>query len=361
MKRNIAVIFGGRSSEHEVSCMSAANIISWIDKSRWNIIPIGITKEGKWLNTEKLDDIRSGNWVNSGVTAELSPDATRKSVIMTDPDGTVTDVPVDVIFPALHGKLGEDGTIQGLFEMADIPYVGCGVLSSAVCMDKFYTKLIVEDIAAEANIRQASFVGIREYEARDMNALVAKVESKLSYPVFVKPSRGGSSCGVTKALDSFQLIKGIEKALEIDSKVLVEEFVRGHEVECAVFGGGLEKPVASGVGEILAAAEFYDYDAKYNDPDSVTVTDPELPGNATETIRRAAVRIFNALDCYGLARVDFFVKEDGEVIFNEINTLPGFTAISMYPKLWEARGIAPTELVEKLIDNAFERYHETER
>ena len=356
MKRNIAVIFGGRSSEHEVSCMSAANIIGWIDKSKWNIIPIGITKDGRWLNTEKLEDIKSGNWVNSSVTAELSPDATRKSVIVTEPSGEVTDVPVDVIFPALHGKWGEDGTIQGLFEMSGIPYVGCGVLSSAVCMDKLYTKLIVDSIADEAGVRQARFVGVREYEARDMNAVCNKVEAVLSYPVFVKPSRSGSSCGVTKALDRFQLIEGIEKALEIDSKVLVEEFILGHEVECAVFGGGAEKPIASGVGEILAAAEFYDYDAKYNNPDSVTVIDPDLPGGAAEAIRRAAVRIFNALDCYGLARVDFFVKDTGEVIFNEINTLPGFTAISMYPKLWEARGVAPTELVEKLIDNAFERY-----
>ena len=279
---------------------------------------------------------------------------------MTEPSGEVTDIPVDVIFPALHGKYGEDGTIQGLFEIADIPYVGCGVLSSAVCMDKFYTKLIVDSVAAEAGVRQADYVGVRDYEARDMNKVVSKVEAKLSYPVFIKPSRAGSSCGVTKALDRFQLMKGIEKALEYDSKVLVEEYILGHEVECAVFGGGQEKPVASGVGEIFAAAEFYDYDAKYNNPDSVTVTDPKLPGNAAEVIRRAAVRIFNALDCYGLARVDFFVKEDGEVIFNEINTLPGFTAISMYPKLWEARGVKPEDLVERLIENAFERYGETE-
>ena len=360
MKRNIAVIFGGRSSEHEVSCMSAANIISWIDKSKWNIIPIGITKDGRWLNTEKLEDIRDGSWTESRVTAELSPDAGRKSVIMTEPSGEVTDIPVDVIFPALHGKYGEDGTIQGLFEIADIPYVGCGVLSSAVCMDKFYTKLIVDSVAAEAGVRQADYVGVRDYEARDMNKVVSKVEAKLSYPVFIKPSRAGSSCGVTKALDRFQLMKGIVKALEYDSMVLVEEYILGHEVECAVFGGGQEKPVASGVGEIFAAAEFYDYDAKYNNPDSVTVTDPKLPGNAAEVIRRAAVRIFNALDCYGLARVDFFVKEDGEVIFNEINTLPGFTAISMYPKLWEARGVKPEDLVERLIENAFERYGETE-
>ncbi len=355
MKKNIAVIFGGRSSEHEVSCMSAANIISWIDKEKWNVLLIGITKDGRWLNTERLEDVKSGHWVESKVTAELRPDASKKCIIITDAEGEMTDVPIDVIFPALHGKHGEDGTIQGLFEIADIPYVGCGVLSSAVCMDKFYTKLIVDAIADEIGVRQARYVGIRDYETADMESVIAKVEEKLPYPVFVKPSRSGSSCGVTKAADRVQLAEGIEKALELDSKVLVEEFISGHEVECAVFGGGRRMPIASGVGEIFSAAEFYDYDSKYKDMASVTVTDPKLPKDATEVIRRAAVRIFSAMDCYGLSRVDFFVRETGEVIFNEINTLPGFTAISMYPKLWEARGIEPERLVEMLIENAMER------
>ena len=352
MKRNIAVIFGGRSSEHEVSCMSAANIISWIDKSKWNIIPIGITKDGRWLNTEKLEDIRDGSWTESRVTAELSPDAGRKSVIMTEPSGEVTDIPVDVIFPALHGKYGEDGTIQGLLEMAGIPYVGCGVLSSAVSMDKFYTKLIVDSLG----IRQAKFVGIRSRELQDMGAVIAKVEKELSYPVFIKPSKAGSSCGVSKALDAAQLTAGLKTAAEVDSKILVEEFIRGHEVECAVFGGGKEETVASGVGEILAAADFYDYDAKYNNPDSQTVVDPELPGNAAETVRENARRIFDAVDGYGLSRVDFFVTDSGEVIFNEINTMPGFTEISMYPMLWEAAGVAKKDLVQKLIENGMKRY-----
>ena len=353
-KKNIAVIFGGCSTEHEVSCMSAVNVISNIDRDKWNIIPIGITKDGQWLNTEKLDDIRDGSWVNSDVTAEISPDATRKCVIITEPNGEVTDVSVDVAWPVLHGKNGEDGTIQGLLELAGIPYVGCGVLSSAVSMDKFFTKIIVDRLG----IRQARFIGVRSYELKHLDEIIAKVERNLPYPVFIKPSNAGSSCGVSKALDREQLIDGLYKAAEVDSKILVEEFIRGRELECAVFGGGNEKPAASGIGEILAAAEFYDYDAKYNNPDSVTVTDPELPEGASETIRRYAVEIFNAVDGYGLSRVDFFLKDDGEVIFNEINTMPGFTAISMYPVLWEARGISKAELVEDLIQNALKRYEQ---
>lgn len=354
MKRTIAVLFGGRSTEHEVSIKSARNIISQIDRDRWNILLIGITKEGRWVNNEHLEDLEDGSWTASGVTAELSPDSTRKSVIITDTDGTVKDIPVDVVWPVLHGKNGEDGTIQGLLELAQIPYVGCGVLASAVSMDKFFTKIIVDSIG----IRQAHYVGVHAYELRDVDRVIARVERVLSYPVFVKPSNAGSSCGVSKALNREQLIAGLFKAAEVDGKILVEEFIRGREVECAVFGGGRKKVEVSGVGEILAAAEFYDYDAKYNNPDSVTVTDPKLPDGAAEQIRKDAAAIFNAVDGYGLSRVDFFVREDGEVIFNEINTMPGFTAISMYPMLWEARGITKRELVEKLIENGLKRYEQ---
>ena len=352
MKKNIAVIFGGQSTEHEVSCKSAYNVISQIDRSLWNIVLIGITKEGRWVNTEKLESLKDGSWAESQVSAEISPDATRQCVIITEPDGEVTDVHLDVAWPVLHGKLGEDGTIQGLLELAGIPYVGCGVLASAVSMDKFYTKLIVDSLG----IRQAKFVGIRSRELQDMGAVIAKVEKELSYPVFIKPSKAGSSCGVSKALDAAQLTAGLKTAAEVDSKILVEEFIRGHEVECAVFGGGKEETVASGVGEILAAADFYDYDAKYNNPDSQTVVDPELAGNATETVRENARRIFDAVDGYGLSRVDFFVTDSGEVIFNEINTMPGFTEISMYPMLWEAAGVAKKDLVQKLIENGMKRY-----
>ncbi len=353
-KRNIAVIFGGQSTEHEVSCLSVVNVVSQIDGDSWNILLIGITKEGHWVLANDIDSIKDGSWINSETTAEISPDATRRSVLVTTPDDKVMDVELDVIFPVLHGKYGEDGTIQGLFEMAGIPYVGCGVLSSAVCMDKFYTKIIV----GAAGIRQAKFVGVRKGELEagaDADAAIKRIEAELSYPVFIKPSQAGSSVGVTKAADRNELEAGLKKAAEVDSKILVEEFIKGREIECAVFGGGELKTEASGVGEILAAADFYDYDAKYNNPDSKTVIDPDLPAEVVETIRREAVNIFTAVDGFGLSRVDFFVTENNEVIFNEINTLPGFTAISMYPMLWERQGVSKKQLIEKLIDSALKR------
>ena len=353
MKKNILVVFGGRSSEHEVSCMSAANIIDCIDREKYDIIPVGITKEGRWLLAENSEDVRSGKWSLSATEAVLSPDSTKKELRITKEDGTSESLRIDVAFPALHGKNGEDGTIQGLFELACIPYVGCGVLASAVSMDKIYTKIIVDDLG----IRQAAFVPVRAHELKDMDKVVERIERKHgAYPVFIKPSNAGSSCGVSKAGNREELIEGLKKAAEIDSKILVEEMIYGREIECAVFGDGQDGTVASGVGEILSAGQFYDYDSKYNNPESKTVTDPELPAGAAETIRDYAVRIFNGVSGYGLSRVDFFVKEDGEVVFNEINTLPGFTAISMYPMLWEARGVSKKELVQKLIDSAFARY-----
>ena len=350
-KRNIGVIFGGQSSEHEVSCMSVCNVASQIDPEEWNVLLIGITKTGRWVLAENIDSIRDGSWVNSEFSAEISPDAEKKCVIVTGPDDTVADVPLDAAFPVLHGKYGEDGTVQGLLELAGIPYVGCGILTSAVCMDKFYTKIIVDSIG----IRQADYVGVHAYELKDMDKVVKEVESRLDYPVFIKPSQAGSSCGVSRAETREELEEGLKKAAEVDAKILVEELIRGREIECAVFGGGDGEIFASGVGEILAAAEFYDYDAKYNNPDSQTVVDPDLPKETVETIRKYAEAIFRAVDGTGLSRVDFFVREDGEVVFNEINTLPGFTAISMYPMLMEARGISKKQLIANLIDEALKR------
>ncbi len=353
-KRNIAVIFGGQSTEHEVSCMSVINVASNIDTDEWNVILIGITKEGHWVLANDLDSIKDGSWRDSETTAEISPDAVRGCVMITTPDDKVMDVELDVIFPVLHGKYGEDGTIQGLFELAGIPYVGCGVLSSAVCMDKFYTKIIVE----KTGIRQARFAGVRRQEIKTeagLNAAMDRVESEIAYPIFIKPSQAGSSVGVTKAESRKELAEGLKKAAEVDSKILCEEFIKGREVECAVFGGGDDEVEAAGVGEILAAADFYDYDAKYNNPDSQTVLDPDLPKETIEAIRKDAIEIFKAVDGFGLSRVDFFVDENGQPVFNEINTLPGFTAISMYPMLWEKQGISKKELVAKLIDNALKR------
>ena len=255
-----------------------------------------------------------------------------------------------MVFPVLHGMYGEDGTVQGIFELSRIPYVGCGVLSSAVSMDKYYTKIIVDTLG----IRQAKYVPVRRGELKDMESVVKRVEENVPYPVFIKPCNAGSSRGGSKAENREMLEKGLLEAAEHDKKILVEETIVGREVECAVLGGNEVK--ASGVGEILSAAEFYDYDAKYHNAESRTVLDPELPGGAAEEIRKDAVAIFKAVDGFGLARVDFFVTADtGEVVFNEINTLPGFTSISMYPMLWENRGISKPQLVEKLIQMAFSR------
>lgn len=349
MKKNIAVIFGGRSSEHEVSCVSAATVIRSLDEEKYNVILVGITKDGRWLLVDKLKDIEDGSWRESKVNAIISPDTQDKALVLLA-EGTYRLQPVDVIFPVLHGLNGEDGTIQGLFEMAEIPYVGCGVLASAVSMDKVYTKIIVEDLG----IRQARFVHIRRSDLADMEDALDRAEAKLSYPMFVKPSRAGSSVGVSKAEDRAELSEALIKAAEHDRNILVEETIVGREVECAVLGGKDVK--ASGVGEILAAADFYDYDAKYNNEESKTLIDPPMPEETREEIRTSAAEIFKAVDGYGLSRVDFFIAENGEVVFNEINTLPGFTSISMYPMLWADQGIETPALADELIRLAEERF-----
>lgn len=353
-KKCIAVLFGGQSSEHVVSCMSAANVIDQIDTDKYELLLIGITEDGSWLKTGCVEDIRSGAWRESRIRAVISPDATMMCA-MLEHDTKTEYKKIDAVFPVLHGMFGEDGTVQGLLELARIPYVGCGVLASAVSMDKFYTKVIVDDLG----IRQAAYVPVLTYRMRkDMDAVIARIEDKFSYPVFIKPSNSGSSRGVSKAENREELIAGLREAEKFDRKILVEETIVGHEIECAVLGGGHKPVQSSGVGEILAAAEFYDFDAKYYNEESKTLVNPELPGDAAQRVRRAAEAIFNAVDGYGLARVDFFVTADGEVVFNEINTMPGFTAISMYPMLWEAAGKDKKALIQELIDLAFERYQD---
>lgn len=347
-KQNLAVIFGGQSSEHEISCMSASNIIQCIDAQRYNIILVGITKEGHWVEAADLNAVQDGSWRQSKTSIVLSPDATRKGLYRMSEDEKVQFVHLDVIFPVLHGLYGEDGTVQGLFKLAGIPFVGCGLFASAAGMDKLYTKIIVDTLG----IRQAKYVPVYKEELPKMDEVVARVESALEYPVFVKPSRAGSSKGVNKAANREQLKNALIEAADNDRKILVEETIIGREVECAVLGNLDVK--ASGVGEILSADEFYDFDAKYYNSESKTLVDPPMPENMREQIREDAVKIFMALDGRGLSRVDFFLTESG-VVFNEINTLPGFTAISMYPMLWEAQGIPKKVLVQKLIDLAFER------
>lgn len=348
-KKTVAVVFGGQSSEHEVSCVSATTIIKNINTEKYEVVMIGITKDGRWLQVKDVADIESGAWRESKITAIISPDSAEQSILYIE-GNTLTQKKIDVVFPALHGLYGEDGTIQGIFELAKIPYVGCGVLASAVSMDKLYTKIIVDTL----HIRQAAYVPVLKRDLEDMENVLSKVEAKLSYPVFVKPSNAGSSQGVSKAHDRQELKKALELAVQHDRKILVEETILGREIECAVLGGKEVK--ASGVGEILAAADFYDYEAKYNNPESRTVISPELPEGVEEKIREAAKAIFIAVDGAGLSRVDFFVEKDtNEVVFNEINTLPGFTSISMYPMLWAAAGIDTKKLVDTLIETAYMR------
>lgn len=354
-KKKVAVLFGGQSSEHIVSCMSAANVAEQIDTLRYEIVLIGITEKGRWLKADSVQDIRKETWRNSNIEAIISPDATKQCLILTV-DGVSREEKIDVVFPVLHGLYGEDGTVQGLLELAKLPYVGCGVLSSAVSMDKLYTKIIVDDLG----IRQAGYVPVMSWQLKkDMAVVVSKIEDRFSYPVFIKPSNAGSSRGVSKAENRAQLESGLLEAANHDRKILVEETIVGHEIECAVLGGGGKPVHSSGVGEILAAAEFYDFEAKYYNEESRTVLNPELPGDSADRVRKAAGQIFNAVDGYGLARVDFFVTKEGEVIFNEINTMPGFTAISMYPMLWEAAGLSKRLLIDKLITLAFERESNT--
>ena len=349
-KKTIAVLFGGQSSEHVVSCMSAANVVEQIDTDKYNLLLIGITEDGHWLKAPSLDSIRDGSWRESKAEAVILPDATKKCALIKE-GSSWQEIAIDGAFPVLHGLYGEDGTVQGLFELARIPYVGCGVLASAVSMDKLYTKIIVDDLG----IRQAAYEPVTKEQLTHMDEVVSRIEARFSYPVFIKPSNAGSSKGVSKAENRNSLIEGLLEAAQHDRKILVEETIVGREIECAVFGGGTMPVEASGVGEILAAADFYDFDAKYYNEESRTVVDPELPGDAAETVRRNAAAIFKAVDGYGLARVDFFVKNDGEVVFNEINTLPGFTAISMYPMLWEAKGIDKKTLVNRLIEHGLAR------
>lgn len=349
--KNLLVLFGGQSSEHAISCMSAANIIKQIDTDRYHVILVGITESGHWVYTENLHSLETGAWRESPVSAVLSPDATKKTLYVMDALRT-QEIPIDVVFPVLHGLYGEDGTVQGILELAKIPYVGCGVLASAVAMDKVFTKVVVNDLG----IRQAKYVAVHRSELADMDAAVAKVEEKLPYPVFVKPSCAGSSQGVGKARDREELKKALVFASRHDAKILVEETIVGRELECAVFGTS-DRILTSGVGEVVAAAEFYDFDAKYNNNESKTDVSPDLPEEVVKEIQTSASRIFKAIGGFSLSRVDFFYDKDG-VVFNEINTIPGFTAISMYPMLFEKMGISKQQLIQDLIDTAaYRREH----
>lgn len=342
-KKSVLIIFGGNSTEHEVSCKSVMNFIKNVSDDKYEKHLVGIKKNGDWIYyTSDTSLIPSGKWVDekTNVPCMLCPN---KGLVLLDGNNTTVDI--DVIIPVLHGKNGEDGTIQGLFELCSIPYVGCGVTSSAVSMDKAYTKIIVDSLK---NIPQADFVLVRE---GDSNDYIEKAEDKLGYPMFVKPCKSGSSQGVSKAENRDELIKAVKLALTHDSKVLVEETIKGRELECAVFEKN-GKIITSNAGEAVAGDVFYSYEAKYNNADSKTVLNPDIPEGVNEKVREYAEAIFRSLGCNSLSRVDFFMEDSGNVIFNEINTLPGFTEISMYPMMMDAVGYPIEKLMDELIDSA---------
>ena len=349
-KKNIAVIFGGQSSEHEVSRVSARSVMRNIDPVKYEIYPIGITKQGQWkLYIGNIENITEDNWEKNTVEAVISPDASVKGILVFKNEG-VQKISLDVVFPVLHGLYGEDGSIQGLFELAQIPYVGCGILASAIGMDKIYTKIVVDALG----IKQAKYEVVMKQEQQSMEAVAERIEKSLGYPCFIKPSNAGSSVGISKAKDREGLMAGLTEAFHHDRKVLVEEFIDGREVECAVKGNIEVK--AGVIGEIVPANEFYDFEAKYQNENSKLYIPAPLEEEIMEEIKEKAIRIFKALDGEGLSRVDFFVdKKTKEVIFNEINTLPGFTNISMYPKMWEAAGVSYEELIEELIQLALSK------
>ena len=353
-KRRIAVIFGGCSSEHEVSRLSAKCVIDNIPKEKYEIILIGIDKASRWFLTDSnTDDIASGAWEQNprNRVAFLSPDRSVGGLVALDGGHACEIIKVDVVFPVLHGKNGEDGTIQGLFQMAGIPFVGCGTLASAVCMDKAVTHSLLNNFGIE-QAHYLWFYADRFDAAPD--TIKNKIQARLDFPVFVKPSNAGSSVGVSKVERFEDLDQAIRKAAREDKKVVVEEGITGQEVEVAVLGN--RDCDASIVGEIGASAQFYDYDDKYINGTSQLYIPARIPQEVSEKIRQTAVRAYRLLGCSGLARVDFFVTAgDNRVILNEINTLPGFTSISMYPKLWMAMGLSYGELLDKLIELALQR------
>jgi len=349
----VGVIFGGRSVEHEVSLVSATSIINALDKEKYEVIPIGIAPNGKWISSEKaLDLLKNKEAIDGEPEMIILPDPRKRALVELTKDSSL-EIPLDVVFPVLHGTYGEDGTLQGLLELADIPYVGAGVLGSAVGMDKTVQKKLFQQagLPVTPNI---SFI----YELYKGNSrrIILEAESKLNYPIFVKPSNSGSSVGITKAHDRKELLDAIEISAQFDRKIILEEGVKNaREIECSVLGN--DKPAASILGEIIPSNEFYDYDAKYVNGKTTEVIPAKLPKSLAKKIQQYAIEAFQALDCAGMARVDFLVNGKTNRIFvNEVNTIPGFTSISMYPKLWQASGLSYSELLDKLIQLAIERY-----
>lgn len=345
-KLSVCILFGGISPEHEVSLRSAEYVLNQIDKERYHIFPVGITKDGDWIlyTGQDFSLLPSGAWETYSGNRRATISPVRGQGLLTFEGDCVVRERIDLVFPVLHGENGEDGSIQGLLQLAGIPYVGAHVADSAVAMDKTLTKMA----AALSGVRQAEWrlVRRRELESR-MEQILDGVEAQFAYPVFVKPAGTGSSVGVSKAENRAALQAALLLAAQYDGKILVEEFIRGKEIEVAVMGN--ENPVASICGEIDSGAEFYDYTAKYITDTSRAYIPARISEKAQEAVRDAAVRVYEVVGCHGLSRVDFFVTPDEEVVFNEINTLPGFTSISMFPKLFEASGIPGRQLIDELI------------
>ena len=387
-KLRVGVLFGGRSGEHEVSLLSAASVLKAIDKSKYDVVPIGITKDGRWLTAADAESLLQGKpphdsrslragdpettpgaaVLSSGHAVVVPPEPRQGGAMMPfQTDSALTRrasdraINVDVIFPVLHGTFGEDGTIQGLLELADIPYVGAGVLGSAAGMDKDIMKSLFR-AAGLPIVKHVTFLR-SQWEAQPKK--VQKQVSKLKYPVFVKPANLGSSVGITKAHDNKELPACIDEAAKFDRKIIVEEGVGGkkhkaREIECSVLGN--DQPEASTLGEIVPGKEFYDYTAKYLDEGSQLVIPAKVGKPATKKIQQIAIAAFKAVDCSGLARVDFLMDpRSGKIFLNEINTMPGFTAISMYPKLWGASGLSYPDLIDCLIRLGMERFEEKKK
>jgi D-alanine-D-alanine ligase len=357
-KRKIAILFGGRSGEHEVSLMSARSVLSVIDRSKYDVIEIGITQSGEWLTGENVLAAFEQGKTETLFPASLLPDPTRSGLIVKGNPGlngnenNETILAVDVFFPVLHGTYGEDGTIQGLFEMADVAYVGASVIGSSVGMEKGVFKDVM--IANKIPVVK-SIVVLRSEIEKDIESIIKRAEKMSAYPLFIKPANLGSSVGITKCQSRADIAEGLMEAAQYDRRVLIEQGVfQPREIEISVLGN--DHPEASEPGEIVPGADFYSYDAKYVLGTSELLIPAPLSEEQTLLIKTLAVDAFKAIDCCGMARVDFLLEtQTGKIFLNEVNTIPGFTKISMYPKLWEASGLTYASLVDRLIDLAFER------
>ena len=353
-KIRVGVLFGGRTSEHEVSLVSAASVINALDKEKYEVLPVGITPEGRWLSAQDAIGLLTNKGSIEGLPEHvILPDPRKQGLVEVTSSGTPDIQKLDIVFPVLHGTYGEDGTVQGLLELADVPYVGAGVLGSAVGMDKGIQKQILE--TAKIRVAHGVVFLISEFE-KEQRRITSRVDEEISYPCFVKPANTGSSVGISKVHEQSELARAVRDAAQYDRKIIVEKSIeKAREIECGVLGN--DDPEASVLGEIISSNEFYDYDAKYVDGKSTSIIPADLPHWVVKKIQYIACKAFKVLDCAGMARVDFLVQGSGAKIFlNEINTIPGFTSISMFPKLWQASGVSYPELLDRLIRLAMERH-----